>query len=149
MAASRADPPCPGYLQAWGMKSFARPSAWASGMSAITIPSGQGVAWTPAIAGHPPRETGLSIGAGLGYVEGRGLWLRPDPGACMRAQIDFQTYRNCPVADELGFLEACAIDVASPKFPIPVQPAQDFPALMRVIQVLAHILQSCSHLNQP
>ena len=53
----------------------------------------------------------------------------------VRVQIDFQTYRNCPVADELGFLETCGIDVASPKFPIPVQPAQDFPELMRVIQV--------------
>ena len=39
------------------------------------------------------------------------------------------------MADELGFLETCGIDIASPKFPIPVQPAQDFPALMHVIQV--------------
>ena len=58
------------------------------------------------------------------------------------AQIDFQTYRNCPVADELGFLETCAIDINSPKFPIPVQPAQDFPALMHVIQVLFELTSS-------
>jgi hypothetical protein len=49
------------------------------------------------------------------------------------AQIDFQTYRSCPVADERQFLIQCAIDVNSPKFPIPVQPAADFPDLMRVI----------------
>ena len=56
--------------------------------------------------------------------------------ACMRmVQIDFQTYRDCPVADELAFIEQCAIDIASPKFPIPVQPAHDMPELMRVIQV--------------
>ena len=51
------------------------------------------------------------------------------------AQIDFQTYRDCPVPDERGFLAQCGIDVDSPKFPIPVQPAQDMPELMRVIQV--------------
>ncbi len=48
-------------------------------------------------------------------------------------QIDFQTYRDCPVADERKFLEICGIDVSSPKFPIPVQPAADFPDVMRVV----------------
>jgi hypothetical protein len=39
------------------------------------------------------------------------------------------------VPDERAFLAQCGIDVESPKFPIPVQPAQDMPELMRVIQV--------------
>ncbi len=48
-------------------------------------------------------------------------------------QIDFQTYRDCPVPDERKFLEICNIDVSSAKFPIPVQPASGFPEVMKVV----------------
>lgn len=48
-------------------------------------------------------------------------------------QIDFQTYRDCPVADERKFLEECGINITSSKFPIPVQPVADFPEIARVL----------------
>ena len=54
----------------------------------------------------------------------------------MGAQIDLQTYRECPVPDERLFLEICGIDIKSTRFPIPVQPLIEFPELVRVVDAI-------------